>query len=908
MLVQVLDCDYIQNNKPIIRIFGKTEDEKSVCLFYENFFPYFYVEGDMEKVKEALKDFDVIGFEVENKFLPFGYQEKPKEVLKIILKNPGNVGKVRDFLLNKKIVENVYEADILFKYRFMVDHGIFGISWIDVDAKRISTQTVKIPSFQISGEIKQVKKEENAKMKYLSLDIECLPLDDSKLLDPKDTPIIMISFAFDPPFKGRKHLVILTKNVKLEDIETISVQNEKELLQKFLEIVDQYDPDIITGYNINNFDLPFILERLRQNNLPLTIGRCNIKPAFSKKIGLLEECTIPGRVVFDPYQVIRKDPWLRFKRYDLNTVVKEMLGEEKIDIKYNEMRQYWNGDSEKLKKFILYSKKDAELPLRITREVGLIEKFFELSKVSGLLLQDTFGGQASRIEIRILHEFKKRNILMPCKQSKEEIEKRIKEREKYGLVGAIVLEPKKGLYRKIVLVLDFTSLYPSIIRTYNISPDTIILDKNLKDKKFYEAPNGAKFIDESIYMGVMPSILDEMIKKRAEIKKELKKATGEKRKTLEYTQLALKTMANSFYGYTGFVMSRLYMLDIANAITAIGRENLLKTKKLIEEKFPYKVIYADTDSIFLETDLEDLGEARRIGEEVSKYVTESLPGFLELKFEKIFKTFLILTKKRYAGWAFEPTDGEWKEYIDMKGIETVRRDWCELTSEVTAKVIELILKKEDIKEAIKYVKDVIQKLKRNEIPFEKLAIVKGITKPINSYKGTLPHIELAKKLAKRHPENPPKIGDRLSFIIVEGTGLLSERAETIEYAKENNLKIDANYYITSQILPPIERILRALGVTKSELMGGGQQISIRDLSCLKEKESEKEEKNCEENFKDLKKEKSDLNNILEGWEIFVCEKCGKTYKTISLTGLCSCGGKLIIKYNGFVSKFCRQKM
>jgi len=900
MLVQVLDCDYIQNNKPIIRIFGKTEDDKNVCLFYENFFPYFFVEGNIEKIKEALKDFDIIGFEIENKFLPFGYQEKPKEFLKIILKNPGDVSKVRDFLLSKKIAENVYEADILFKYRFMIDHDIFGISWIEVDTKKIQTQTVKVPSFQISGEIKQIKKEENAKMKYLSLDIECIPSDYSKPLDPKNTPIIMISFAFDPPFKGKKHLVILTKNVKIEDIDTICVQNEKELLQKFLEIVDQYDPDIITGYNINNFDLPFVLERLKQNNLPQTIGRCNIKPAFSKKIGILEECTIPGRVVFDPYQVIRRDPWLRFKRYDLNTVAKEMLGEEKIDIKYNEMEQYWNGDAEKIKKFVLYSQKDAELALRITKEAGLIEKFFELSKVSGLLLQDTFGGQASRVEIRLLHEFKKRNILMPCKQSKEEIERRIREREKYGLVGAIVLEPKKGLYRKIVLVLDFTSLYPSIIRTYNISPDTIISGNDAKDKKFYEAPNGARFIDESVYMGVMPSILDEMMRKRAEIKKELKKATGERKKTLDYMQLALKTMANSFYGYTGFVMARLYMLDIANAITAIGRENLLKTKKIIEEKFPYKVIYADTDSVFLETDLEDLEEARKVGEEVSKYVTESLPGFLELKFEKIFKSFLILTKKRYAGWAFEPSDKDWKDYIDMKGIETVRRDWCELTSEVVAKVIELILKKEDIKEAIKYVKDVIQKLKRNEIPFEKLAIVKGITKPINSYKGTLPHIELAKKLAKRHPENPPKIGDRLSFVIIEGNRMLSERAETVEYAKENNLKIDANYYITSQILPPIERILRTLGITKSELLGEGQQISIKDIAY--QKEFDFKEKN-----QTIKKEEINCNNILlDGWEIFVCEKCGKTYKTISLTGLCCCGGKLLIKYNGSVSKFCRQ--
>lgn len=918
MIVQVLDCDYIQNNKPIIRIFGKTENGSPVCLFYEGFLPYFYVSGDEEKIKEFLDENEsVIKIEKEKRFEAIGYHKDPIDVLKITLSSPGEVSKLRDLLEKQPFVKKVYEADILFKYRFMIDFGIMGMKWIEVEAISSPTTTVKVPSFKIVGnKIKTIEKEENSNFKYLAIDIEALPKDYSKPLEPKDCPIIMISLAFNPPMKGKNSIVLLTKNIKCNNkIDAINFESEEEMLKKFLEIIDEYDPDIIVGYNINNFDLPFIIERLKINKLPQNIGRCTIKPAVIRKFGGSEECDIPGRIVFDPYQIIRRDPWMRFKRYDLNTVAKELLGEEKIEIKYKEMESYWNGDEEKLKKFILYSKKDAELALRLAIEKGLIEKFFELSKISGLLLQDTFGGQSVRVEIRLLHEFKKRNLLMPCKPSKEEINRRTLEREKYGLIGATVLEPKKGLYKnKCILVLDFTSLYPSIIQTYNISPDTIILDEKDSPSKVIETPMKAKFVDPSIYQGVMPSILEELMKKRKEIKKELKNAVGERKKILDYMQLAIKTMANSFYGYTGFLMARLYMLDIANAITAIGRENLAKTKKIIESNFPYKVIYADTDSVFLETDITDLEEAKKVGEQVSKFVTDSLPGCLELKFEKIYKSFIILTKKRYAGWAFEPSDSEWKDYIDMKGIETVRRDWCELVEEVTGKVIELVLKKDDINEVVNYVKTIIQKLKRNEIPLEKLAIVKGLTKPPSSYKGVLPHIEVAKKMMERHPENPPRIGDRISFVIVAGSGMLSKRAESLDYAKEHNLPIDSNYYITSQILPPIERILKVIGVSKDELIQSATQSTIKDLlfSKFEKNISSIEQKDCEsgktnycENVKNFTNENKRVE-ILESWESFICEKCNKIYKVMPLNGICKCGGKLAISHNGYVSKYCKQ--
>ena len=172
---------------------------------------------------------------------------------------------------------------------------------------------------------------------------------------------------------------------------------EKEMLEELLRIIDSYDPDIITGYNVNSFDLPYIIERLKQNKLPLSIGRCD-KDAFSKTYGITQEFIVAGRVVVDPYQILKRDPWVKLHRYDLRTVAKQLLNEEKHGVAYSEMAELWNSTRQNMIKFIEYSRKDADLSMKLLIQKGMLDKFFELSKISGVLLQDTFGGQTKRIE------------------------------------------------------------------------------------------------------------------------------------------------------------------------------------------------------------------------------------------------------------------------------------------------------------------------------------------------------------------------------------------------------------------------------------------------------------------------------------------------------------------------------
>ncbi len=893
--IQILDVDYIQNNKPVIRIFGKNESGKPVVGFYEGFLPYFYVKGDYEKVKNLLKDEkDIVKVEMVKKFPAIGYHKEPIDIIKITLKTPSKVPRIREFLQKQKVVEKTYEADILFKYRFMIDFGLHGLDWIEIEGNKIFTNTVKADAIEIKS-IKRLDIVKNIDFKYMAFDIECLPSDPTKPLDPKKDPIIMISMAFHPKYKGMDNLVLLTKSLKGKSV--MSFGDEKEMLENFLKILDEYDPDILTGYNINGFDLPYLVDRLRFHKLPLTLGRALDKSVLVKKVGQKHHAYVPGRIVADVYRIIKDDVYMRFKHYTLNAVAKELIGDTKIDIKYREMPEYWNGSMDKLKKFVEYSRKDSVLALRILIEKGLLDKFFELAKLSGLLVQDTFGGQSTRVETRLLHEFKKIGMIMPTKPTEKEIEHRLKEREKKGLKGATVLEPVKGLHTKgCVLVLDFASLYPNIIRTYNISPDTLILNGNVE--KYIESPSGSRFVHPEIYVGVLPRVLTELLDARKKVKKMMKKEKNEeKKRILDAKQLAIKILANSFYGYAGFPMSRLYVLDVANSITAFGRENLQRTKKLIEERFPYKVIYGDTDSVFLETDTTNLDEAKKIGEEVSKYVTENLPGTLVLEFEKIFRTFLILTKKRYAGWSFEYTGDGWKDKIVMKGIETVRRDWCNLVSTTMNKILELVLKKGDIKGATLYVREVIEKLKRNEIPLEELAIVKSITKNLDGYKGTLPHIELAKKLARRYPENPPQVGDRVEYVIIAGNAMVSKRAEEISYVMENNIPIDSEYYIKDQLLPAIGRIMSTLGVEEKELLGHGKQISISDVMNGRKSDN----RVVTVNYKKYE--------VLEACEEFVCEKCKTSYRRIPLSGVCGrCGGNLLVSFRGSISNTCKNSL
>jgi DNA polymerase, archaea type len=887
LVFQIIDVDYFTNgDKPVTRLFGRTDNDTPITVLCKNFMPYFYIkEGpNVDKIEDIGS---VVATERVEKFPAVGYTKDKIKLLKVIVKKPQEVRMLREQFLSMGIADEIFEADILFKNRFLVDHNIHGMDWVEAEVSKISTHVVSGITYELSGSINTVEKKENCDLSIMAFDIECVPSDTSRALDSKKDPIVMISLAFNRPFRDMKDMVIVAKPTTGKNVQGFI--NEKEMLEYFVKIIEDFNPDVITGYNLNAFDVPYVLDRLQANSISPMIGRVNDKPAYVRNVGIIHECTIPGRVVVDPYQILRRDPWVKFSRYNLNTIAKELLGDEKHDVDYKEMPKLWNGSKEDLDRFVEYSRQDALLTLRLVVEKNMLDKFIEIAKISGTVLQDCFGGQTLRIDNMLLYEFNKNGYVMPSKPDKKEMSRRVAEREKHALKGATVLSPKKGLHAEgCTMVLDFKSLYPSIMRTFNISPDTIVNNKNIEDVGCYESPFGSKFIPTSVKEGMFPRLVTLLLESRSKAKKEMDTANEEEKRVLNAKQLALKDLANSFYGYTGYVRARAYDIGVASSITAIGRENIEKTRDLVEKNFDVDVVYGDTDSIFVKAKMTNMEETKKLGDDISKFVSDKLPGHLMLEFEKIYRTFLILTKKRYAGWKFEWDGKEWSNDIDMKGIETVRRDWCPLVSKTTEDILNIILKEGDLKKAVKHVQVVIERIKNNDVPLDELTIIKGITKSPENYEGMLPHIELAKKLAKRNPHDPPKIGDRLGFVIIRGNQMLSKRAEDPDYVKENKLQVDPEYYINSQVFPPIERIFSSIGIDKGEVFGNGRQASISDIMLGTKR-----------------KMKHDINidyGTLSNWEELNCEKCGKSYSRMPLVGSCECGGQLLFSYQGNSSK------
>ena len=868
MLLQILDADYtLVGDKPIIRLFGKSERGETVCCFYEGFEPYFYATGN--NVEEQVKnEANVARVEKVMKFLPSGYQTEKKEVFKIITKNPAKTPELREKLFARGC--RVFEADIPFKYRFMADHGLFGMRWIEVeDTNGVTTATVSTGKKIKMKTFKPVEKDGLAPLKFMAFDIECVSLKEGEMPVSTQDPIIMISLAFSEPYKGRKDMVLSTRSEQ----DVTYYEDEKEMLQGMNEIISEYDPDFITGFNINNFDIPYILERMKSQDVYPGFGRCN-KRVTTNQVMNRHRVNITGRIVVDSFELVKKG--FSMKRYDLNSVSTELLKEGKEPVKKSQIEKLWRGNNEDYRLLVNYSRKDAKLALDLIIKLNLLDKYIALSKISGILLQDILdSGETTRIENLVLREFNKDGYMIPCKPNSSDVAKRDNAR-KVELKGGFVLEPDKGLHSNII-VLDFKSMYPSLMRTYNMCPTTLLLEGDVDGENV--SPVGSKFVPESLKCGIIPRILERLTKERQIVKMDMKKETNTARaRELKAKQLALKIMSNAFYGYFGYPRSKLYSLEIANSVTAFGRDTIKNTKEFIEKKYGYRVVYGDTDSVMVKVPFDDLEDMRKAGEEVSEGTkTAILKGVMELDFEKVFKRFLPLTKKRYAAWSFEVANGGWKERIETKGIETVRRDWCSLTSETIGHILDTILKTNDIKKALKHFKGVVDDMVAGKIPIQKLVITKTMTKKADFYDGVQPHAELVKKIRKRSPAEAPGVGDRIGYVIIKGLDLLSRRSEDPAYVTEHGLEIDSKYYLENQLLPPLERIFDALGISKTELLGKGKQVGLfgafNGITATALKKAD-----------ELKEIPADQITGI------ICKKCFRTYTLPPLTGICECGG------------------
>ncbi|MEM2896494.1 MAG: DNA polymerase domain-containing protein, partial [Candidatus Bathyarchaeia archaeon] len=417
-----------------------------------------------------------------------------------------------------------------------------------------------------------------------------------------------------------------------------------------------------------------------------------------------------------------------------------------------------------------------------------------LSALTGLPLDQLFAAAVGfRVDSHIMREAYRLNELIP---------RRI-EQPYIPYKGALVLEPEPGLHENIA-VLDFSSMYPNLMILYNVSPDTLVKDyEKVSSKDSIVIPEvGHKFRKDS--PGFYKIILSHLIKTREEIKKKASSLSPESLefKILREREKAIKIITNACYGYAGWIGARWYAREVAESAAALGRVTI---KEVIEvaKRLRLKVLYGDTDSVFVEMDESKI-------DKLSKTIKEKLG--LEIKADKVYERVLFTeAKKRYGGLLLNGS-------LDIVGLEVVRGDWSEASRAVQEKVLELILKEKTPKGAIEFVRQYIADLNSKKVPLKDLIIWKSISKPIEEYEVRAPHIEAAKKLVKEGWEMVP--GDKIGYVIVKGPGKLFEKAKPYIFTSLD--EIDCEYYIKNQILPAALRILSIFNVNENELVGSRQ--------------------------------------------------------------------------------------
>jgi DNA polymerase II len=777
----------IENDRAYVYLFGRLKDGRSFCSknVYE---PYFYIKtSDVKKISHMK------GFKHEETTLK---NFEGEEITKIILKLPAEVPELKKMFEDKRV--ECYESDIKFAYRYMLDKGLKGA--IKISGKISSNKNVRTDAFFESPELTPGDwKPEPKDLRILSLDIETS-------MDGKQFYCVSLASNDD---KIKKVLIISDKTHKHAE----SFSNEKTLLTAFRKEVLDYDPDVIVGWNLIDFDLKFIDERMTRLGIGFDIGRtgekCKLKIVDSFMMD--SKADFPGRIVLDGIHLL-KSSFVKLDDYKLGTAAKEFTEKKKLIDDENKGEEIEDSYKSNRQKLIDYNLMDSELVLEIIEKSGTMQLTILRSILTGMPLDRVRASIASldSLYLRRLHE---RGYVAPTSKYVDREER---------TVGGFVMDPKPGIYN-YVIVFDFKSLYPSIMRTFNIDPlmyrkGCHPLNNEEKTNGLVKAPNGACFAKQ---IGILPEILEHLWAERE---------VARKKKDM-LTRQAIKILMNSMYGVMASPNCRFYNTEIANAITSFGHHMIKSTAKLVEEK-GYEVIYGDTDSIFVYLNVKTSAEAKKIGEqietEINSYYKKELKAnhgvesHLELEFEKIFVKFFMPkirggeegAKKRYAGLLLK--DG--KEEMDFTGLEFVRRDWTEVSKKFQLELLDLVFHNKEVKAYVKKFVNDLQSGKYDDLLVYRKALRKGTEEYT---KTTPPHVKAARLLDKI-------TSNIIDYVMTNEGPVPIQLMEKDKESGKNQYKIDYDHYIDKQIKPLADAILYFYDANFDDLMKGSSQKNLGD--------------------------------------------------------------------------------
>uniref|UniRef100_A0A8C8JSX9 DNA polymerase n=1 Tax=Oncorhynchus tshawytscha TaxID=74940 RepID=A0A8C8JSX9_ONCTS len=707
------------------------------------------------------------------------------------------------------------------------------VSWCKVEAVAMRSDLVTVvkdlpppPLTVMSISLKTVqnpKTHHNEIVSLAALVHHSFHLDKAPPQPPYQTHFCVVSKPNDCIFPYDFMDAVKKKNGKVEIAAT-----ERTLLGFFLAKMHKLDPDIV-GHDIFGFDLEVLLQRITVCKVPhwSKIGRLKRSnmPKLGGRSGFAEKSATCGRLVCD-VEISAKE-LIRCKSYHLTELAAQVLKTERATIPAENIKNLYS-DSPHLLYLLELTWTDAKLILQIMCELNVLPLALQITNIAGNVLSRTLmGGRSERNEYLLLHAFHDKNYIVPDKPSFKKAQQELGEeegdsgkgksrRKKAAYAGGLVLDPKVGFYDKFVLLLDFNSLYPSIIQEFNICFTTVQREAHSTRKKTEHDPDEIPEVpDADLEMGILPKEIRKLVERRKQVKQLMKAQDINPDLYLQYDirQKALKLTANSMYGCLGFSFSRFYAKPLAALVTHKGREILMHTKDMVQ-KMNLEVIYGDTDSIMINTNSSSLEEVYKLGNKVKAEVNK-LYKLLEIDIDGVFKSLLLLKKKKYAALVVEPLgDGRYSTKQELKGLDIVRRDWCDLAKECGNYVIGQILSDQNrdviVENIQRHLVDLGEKVANGTIPLNQYEIHKALTKDPQDYpdKKSLPHVHVALWINSQSGRRV-KAGDTVSYIICQDGSTLaaSQRAYALEQLqKQAGLSLDTQYYLAQQVHPVVGRI------------------------------------------------------------------------------------------------------
>ncbi len=783
--------------KSVADVFLRTEN--GVERFSDsNFPPYFYitlVPGSrstelMKQLREEtfLNSITLTGAKSS--------MREEKEFIQLQFKRIPDLLALREKIKSFPFVEELYEYNIPYTKRYLIDKQLTPYENVEVQL----TEKKEIHS------IKNVpSKNTLAELRLGAFDLEAYA--PKKLPIPEKNPVISISIA--SPAGNKVFLPLAFTHAG-----AVPGKSEVEMFRHFSDFCKLADLDVLFSYNGDRFDFPYLHTRAQTIKTTIDFGNGDVQ-----LIGKGNDTTarLHGIQHVDVYQLMRLlTRFAAFKspKMDLGSVMQAVFGEGEKIISYKKINEIWETKKD-LQLLVEYNLNDSLFTLRLGKE--FLPLLLELCKLVHQPLFEVNRSTSSQlVETILINESFAQQRIIPNPPT----DAQVMHRTQNPIEGGFVKEPVAGL-REDIAVLDFRSMYPSIMISHNISPDTLDCEHAACKKGKNLSPTGHWFCTKR--KGLFTTVLERILDARIAVQTEMDTLTKKDAKfpALKARKQALKIVLNSFFGTLAYPRFRWYTRESARAITAFARHYIRETLDTAE-KAGFEPIYGDTDSAFVHV---PKGKNEKDVIAFVEKVNKSLPGRMEIEFEGFYVRGLFVTKKgkkdAHAAkkrYALADKQGE----LTIVGFEYVRRDWSQIARQTQKKVLEEVLGKGNPAAALKIVQDTIQKLRDGKVPKKELVVLTQLQRRPEKYSSIGPHVAAAMKAEKRGKEI--EVGQLLGFIITQKGKSISDRAELEEFVEEGNY--DAEYYIHHQLIPAVITILSELGYSEDDLKQGGKQTGL----------------------------------------------------------------------------------